>query len=190
MTHEDFVELELKGSTDVAVAFVEGFRLGTPEAEKVWYSHWEPIRPASWFAALREKIGTQVRVVLPPSMADRIQEAIALTDRLKLEVGNRHRLRGAEFSFEFRCYSRDAGGEIRRLIEHNLPEGVSLSDYAVDEKEDPGAHGAEMYAPAHEYILSGSGAYRGRVPGVLEMIHRLSDQSFIHSGNASLLRET
>jgi len=186
MGHEQFVRLELKGDTDVAVAFVEGYRLATPEAERVWYSHWEPMKAAGWFDALRERVGSQVRIVLPIDMADRVVEAVTATPRLKLQVGDRRTIRDAVFTFSFKCYSREEASEIRRLVEQNLPDGLALEGYEHEEKEDPSAKGVELYSPAHEFEFSGSGRYVGTVPAVFEMVHRLADQTFIHSGDVTL----
>jgi hypothetical protein len=186
MTHDQFVRLELKGDTDVAVAFIEGYRLATPESERVWYSHWEPIKTAGWFDKLRERIGSQVRVVMPETMADRVAEAVTETPRLKLEVGERSLIRDAVFDFSFRVFSPDEASGIRRLLEEDLPDGVSLDDYEHEEKRDPSAKGIELYSPVHEYEFSGSGRYVGTVPGVFEMVHRLADQTFLHHGDVTL----
>ena len=152
----------------------------------MWYSHWEPIKTAGWFDALRERIGSQVRVVLPSDMADHVQKAVSETPRLKLQVGDRHAIRDAVFEFSFRCYSREEAAEIRRLVEENLPDGLVLEGYEHEEKEDPSARGVELYSPAHEYEFSGRGRYHGTVPAVFEMVHRLADQTFIHSGDVTL----
>jgi len=186
MAQEQFVRLELKGDTDVAVAFVEGYRLATPEAERVWYSHWEPIKAAGWFDALRERIGSQMQVVLPVDMADRITEAVTATPRLKLEVGESEAIRDAVFEFSFRAFSPSEAADIRRLLEENLPDGVSLDDYEHEEKRNPSAKGVELYSPAHEFEFKGSGRYVGTVPAVFEMVHRLADQTFIHAGDVTL----
>lgn len=190
MAEEIFVELDLKGATEVGIAFVEGFRLATPEAEKVWYSHWEPLKSAGWLESLRERLGARVRVVLPATMADRIEAALDAHPRVELGLERRRTIRDAVFEFDYTCYSRDDATSIRRLIEENLPDGLELEDYQVEEKEDPSAKGVELYSPAHEYELSGSGRYHGTVPAVFEMVHRLSDQEFIHNGDITLNPES
>lgn len=187
MKPEEFVELELHGDADVSIAFVEGLRLASPESSPVWYSKWERIAGESWLETLREHIGAGLHVVLPRTLADRVEASLAATSVVAVEISGRRRVASAELEFEFRCYSRDEGAAIRRLVEEHLPAGVELVDYQNSEQVEDDARGAELYSPVHDYELEGRGRYRGSIPGVFEMLHRLADQSFVHAGKVHLV---
>ncbi len=188
MALAEYVELELRGNTEAGIAFVEGLRLACPRGCPVWYSRWERIAGESWLETLRAKIGASLHVVLSAELADRVQESLDATDVVPVEAAGRWTVTEAAFDFEFRCYSRREGAAIRRLVEDELPTGLELVDYRVEETLEDSARGVELYAPLHDYELRGTGRYRGSVPAVFEMVHRLAEQTFIHAGKVQLER--
>ena len=185
MSDEVFVEVELKGSRDRAIGFVEGFRLAVGEG-RVWFCPREHVDHGGLLDALKERMRLETHVILVRELADKIVEALGESDHVELAVEEIHEIEYVELPFEFKCFSRDEAVEIRARIEQDLPEGVSLEDYEVKENIDEEAAGVEMYSPVHDFVAAGKGRYVGPVPGVMEICRRLEDRDFIHPGKAQL----
>lgn len=186
MDEDRYVELELKGSTDQALGFVEGLRIGTPEVEKVWYSCRESLEGHGLIEALWQRVGKDTRVILPVALAEMVRGALAESPVLNLEAGEMQPVDYGELEFSYHVYSRDEAAEIRKLVEADLPAGVRLEDYDVNETVDPSGRGVELYSPVHDYECRGSGRYVGAVAGIFSLAHRLSDQSFVEPGRVRL----
>lgn len=186
MAEVSYVELELKGSADQALGFVEGLRLGTPELENVWYSNRESLESRGIVEAFWRRVGKETHVILPSSLAETVQEALAASEVLDLEAGAVEPVDFGELEFEFEVYDRDEAGKVRAVVESDLPVGVRLEDYDVGEEVDEDAKGVELYAPAHHYKCAGSGRYVGAVAGIFDLAHRLDDQSFLRPGKVRL----
>ncbi len=185
MDEDRYVELELKGSTDQALGFVEGLRIGTPEVEKVWYSCRESIEGHGLIEALWAHVGKETRVILPSALAAMVREALT-ESVLDLEAGDLQPIDYGELEFSYHVYSRDEAAGIRKLVEADLPPGIRLEDYDVNETVDPSGRGVELYSPVHDYECRASGRYIGPVAGIFSLAHRLSDQSFIEPGRVRL----
>lgn len=181
-----YVEMELRGTAEAAVAFIEGVRVACGDSAPVWFASRERIEHDSLMDAIREKMRLEAHVIMDREHAERIAAALDATDLVPLHVEWMRDIDYAELSFDFRCFSRDDAHRLRRLLENDLPEGVRLEDYEVDEQVDEGAKGVELYSPAHEYVCSGSGRYVGQVPGIFAMSARLDDQEFVHPGKVRL----
>ncbi len=180
MAQAVFVELEIEGSSDRAIGFVEGFRLARPDTGPIWLSGRETLEADGLLDSLRERVGLHTRVVGREGLIEELAAALDGARDLGLTVGTRHRIDYAELEFEFRCFDREDGAAVRRVIEQDLPEDVRLEGYDVTEKVSEDAVGVELYSPVHDYVVAAHGRYVGRVDGVIALAHRLADQDFIH----------
>ncbi len=178
--HTVFVELDLEGNTELATGFVEGFRLGGEDLGPAWLAEREPIESEGLMDSIRERVGRRTRVILSKRLAERMVAALAEAPHLELVAQDPREIDYAELAFEFRAFDREDAGLVRHLIEADLPVGVRLEGYHVDEKIEEDAEGVELYSPVHDYILSGKGTYVGPVDRILEMAHRLDEQDFVH----------
>ena len=107
--------------------------------------------------------------------------------RYKFEVLEESKLREAEVRFAFKTPSRDVAKQIKAVL-GKLPPGVTLLDYEPEEAEDPGARGAEVYSPAHDYMFRGGGVLQGDVGGVIDTRALLSEIEFVDCGEIELHR--
>jgi len=178
--HTVFVELDLEGNAEVATGFVEGFRLTGEDLGPAWLAEREPIESEGIMDSIREHVGRRTRVILSKRLAERMVAALAEAPHLELVAHNPREIDYAELPFEFRAFDRKDAGQVRHLIETDLPGGVRLEGYHIDEKIDKDAEGVELYSPVHDYILSGKGTYVGPFDRILEMAHRLDEQDFVH----------
>ncbi len=186
MAEVSYVELELKGSADQALGFVEGLRLATPGASSVWYSNRESLESRGIVEAFWRRVGKETRVILPSSLAETVREALAASEVLDLEAGSVDPVDYGELEFEFEVYDRDEAVKLRAVVESDLPAGVRLEDYDIGEEVDEDAKGVELYSPVHHYKCSGSGRFVGAVAGIFDLAHRLEGQSFLSPGKVRL----
>jgi len=186
MGNESFVHLELHGSASEVKAFVEGFRLASGE-DRVYSTARENIKTDGFFSGLVARAHRSTDFIVPESFLGSIRTALEGAKTIDVKIESSRLINHAEMEFEFRCFARSDGVAIREVVESELPAGVVLEGFEVDETVDADASGAEMYSPAHEYELSGRGRYHGPVEGVILMGRRLDDQDFIHPGRIHLV---
>lgn len=185
MDQRVYAHLEIHGNRDSCLAFTEGFRLASGE-EDVFFSDEAGFELPSFLDSLASGLHREAHLVAPMYFLRRLIKAINAGTRVKLKAEEPRPLSGASLRFEFKCFSQEDGRTIRKLIEEELPEDLLLEDYEVEEKIDPGAKGAELYSPLHDYVLSGSGIYRGPFEAVGTMARRLKNQDFIHPSKIDL----
>ena len=88
----------------------------------------------------------------------------------------------ASFEFSFESFSRDGAQRIQGYMKP-IPEGVQLSaDSRVEQFVDPDAIGAEMYAPAHDFVFRGKGTLLGDVEQVIRLHRLFADDEWIDAG--------
>ncbi len=179
MKSETWVEMELEGSADQAVAFVEGFRLAMWGEEAVWFCDEENVRLEGILDGIRSILHLERHVILRKDLAEKIASVLSRSPRLDLEVKSIREIEYAELEFGYELYSREEAEKIRGLVEKDLPEGVRLEDYEPEEEVEEDAKGVELYGPVHDYTLRAKGRYVGPVPGIIEMGRRLADRDFI-----------
>jgi hypothetical protein len=185
-----YVEIELRGTGDRAVGFVEGLRAARGDRRPVWYSRREHIGQESFVETLKERLGLTSHVILAGDLARVVAATLAGLPLLELEVVATSEVDGAELPFTYRCFSREVALGVRRLVEDALPDGVRLEGYRVEDTVDEMAHGAVLYAPVHEYTVAGEGRYLGPVEGVLTVADRIAGHDFIHPGQVRLRRRS
>jgi len=173
--------MELHGSKDEIIGFVEGMRLATA-TESVWYCRDNDFKLETMMDSIKEKIGLETHVVMPQHLAGTVGAFLERSDVLTSTVAWVKEISSVELRFDYRCFSRGVGTDVRAVIEDHLPDSVTLEDYVVEEVVDDEAKGIELYSQAHDYILSGEGRYVGPVPGIFKIAQRLTDQDFINPG--------
>jgi len=188
MSVDVYVELELNGPSERALGFVKGYRAAVGDARPLWCSATVRFELESLLDALRDRVHLGSHFVLPRELAEGVVEAVKATAAVGLEPGTMVEVDYAELDFDYRCFSREAGATLRRVVEEDLPPGVRLEGYEVEEKSDESARGIELYSPAHHYTLKGKGCYVGSVAGVFTLAERLRDQDFVHPGKVRLHR--
>ena len=185
MDQRMFAHLEIHGHRESCLAFIEGFRLARGE-DDVFFSDEAGFELPTLLDSIASGLHRETHLVAPLSFLEEMIAAMERSSRLKLKTETPRPLSGARLSFEFKCYSADEGRAIRRLIEEELPEGVRLEDYELEEKIDSEAKGPELYSPMHDYILVGKGMYQGSFEAVGIMARRLQNQDFVHPGKIDL----
>ena len=186
MHTDTFVDLELHGSGDQVVGFVEGFRQGVGYVGPLWFVGREKVDVQGFFEWIRETLHRDTHVIMPKRLAVAMEAALLDNQTIQVQLTSMREVASAELAFDYVCYSAELATGVRRVVEDDLPDGVRLEDYTNEESRNESAKGVELYGPVHDYELRGRGRYVGGVEGVISMASRLSDQDFIHSGRIVL----
>lgn len=130
-----------------------------------------------------------LHLLVPASAAEGARAAIAAAAELDPSVtlvGERA-IWGAKFSFSFRTSSREAAGRIRGFFDP-LPPGVALSpETRFEESEHPENRGVDVYAPAHDFELVGTGTVAGELAGVTRVYRLCRAEDLVAVDPAELL---
>jgi hypothetical protein len=99
-------------------------------------------------------------------------------DALPLKLLAAREVVGAQFGFTYEAFAQELGDELKGLFT-NLPEGVSILGYEVEEKVAPEGKGIEAYAPLHEYGIKAKGKITGAVKAVIEFHDKLEEHPLV-----------
>ncbi len=142
-------------------------------------------------SALRERIkhrGELQHIICPEGDRAKLRDAVKkAAPRFEFEILEESKIERGYFHFEFETPSRKVADALKKILA-KLPAGVDAMDYEPEEIVDPGARGAEVYSPAHEYIFRGKGVIEGDVGGVIATRMRLVEIEFAQCGEIDLHR--
>jgi hypothetical protein len=177
-----YYEVSVEGSLDL----VKGFLLGLLEERNLIgeaiIAREHKIKKDHEFKDFLRRISgqeDQVRVLMSDKALDALEEALKnVREELEIKVLSLRKVRGAHFSFTYESYAKEFGDDLKGLFA-NLPEGVALSGYEVEENVNPEVKGVEAYAPLHKYELRGKGRIHGSVREVIDFHERLGENSLI-----------
>jgi len=183
-----YYEFIIKGDDEPTRAYIEGYFRGKGVERGYLFVEDNPISVQH----LKEvvKFGGGVFHVLctatiKPSLESAIRSA---PEELELEIMETHKLRRAYYHFKFKTANRDVAKEIKKIIEE-LPEDTHVTDYDPQEIIDPSAHGAEGYAPVHEYVFKGKGVIEGDPGGVWQTYGKMVEHDHVHCDDVVVHRE-
>jgi len=175
--HYDFV---IKGDEDRLRAYLNGFLRGRKIKSGYIFTSEHPFR-SHFIKELIKYHGDVLHLIcrstLRPAIRTAIKQAPACEE---WEVVDSRPVKTASFEFKFNTANRQVAGAIKRILGRH-PAGVKLVEYTPKETFDPGARGAEGYAPLHEYTFEGHGTIIGDVEGVLKVHEKLDGNEFIHN---------
>jgi len=182
-------EVIIKGDCDVARAYLEGFFHGKGVRDGYAFGD-DHSFDLGHIKDLIKYHGSVLHLVCTSPVLTGVRGAIKRApESYELEIVETHRVRRAYFHFEFKTANRKVAGKLKRLI-GRLPAGVHTTDYEPQEIVDPGARGAEGYAPVHEYVFKGKGVIEGEPRNVLNTYYKMQENDFIHCDDVVLHRST
>jgi hypothetical protein len=190
----EYVKLVFEGEPDVARGFILGWACGQSfslrelDRNVLVPGRWD-IRVESTLDSLVEAIrpGAAAVLIVETATADRVLEALPpVQGRLPLHLRARAAIRAAYFEFKYEIFDRKEAASVRAIFE-SLPDGADLSDdYSPEERSDPSASGAEMYAPVHAYVCRAKGTVGGNLWSVLQVHERCKQYERIQIGKVRL----
>jgi hypothetical protein len=182
-----YYEVILKGDGDVTRAYLEGFFRGKGVTKDYAFGD-DHAFDLGHIKELVKYHGSVTHLVCTSQLLTAVKGAIKKApEAFELEIAETHRVRRAYFHFKFKTANRKVAGKLKRLIAR-LPAGVRTTDYEPKEIVDPGARGAEGYAPVHEYVYKGKGVIEGEPRKVLEIYYKMDENDFIQCDDVVLHR--
>lgn len=175
-------QLVVVGAEKPLRAFVAGFAAGRGVTDCVLFGHDLGVGAASLSERVRDLLaaGSHHLLLAPAEIAAPLAAALAeLRDDLDLHLERSAAVRSASTSFVAEVFSDELGARVRSEMCDALPPGVAMEEYTESERREPGARGAELYAPEHAYTFRASGRLVGPLPGVLEMRRRARRLEFV-----------
>jgi hypothetical protein len=178
-----FCEIVIKGDHRDLVPYLSGFAVGA-RARGIHFAaeaglHLEP---------LRERIrhhGEVHHVICTDALRGAVHDALAkAAPRYRFEIKDERKVERATFSFRVETPSRDVAKAVKDAVA-KPPRGVVVTGFVPSETLQPGAKGAEVYAPAHDYVFRAEGAVDGDI-GVIEMRQKLAAIDFVHCDEIEL----
>lgn len=165
-------ELVLEGAAKTARAFVIGFAAGREAPHAVFVGDDLALEPASLGARLRDLFtaGSHHVFLVPDDLAAPLEAAIrACGGDVGLRVERSRVIDSVGFTFRVEAYSPDVAANIRAALIAVRPSGVRIEELSENEERHPEAHGAEPFAPLHEYIYRASGRIVGPPDAIIRM---------------------
>jgi len=172
-------EIIIKGKEKELRPYIDGYMRGQGVRDGYFFSKDQPIdlRPIREFIKYHGDVLHLICLSdLRPTIRTAIKQAPA---EYEFEIVKFRKITRGYFHFSFYTAHRRSAGVIKRMLS-DLPPGVKLVDFSPKEIVRPGAKGAELYTPVHDYIYRGKGVVEGDAEGVYEMHQRLSANEFFN----------
>jgi len=178
-------ELVIEGAAKAARAFVVGFAAGRGAPHAVFVGDDLALEPASLGARLRDLFtaGSHHVFLVPDDLAAPLEAAIRTCGAdVGLRVERSRPIDSVGFTFSVEAYSPDVAADIRAALIAARPPDVRIEELSENEERHPEAHGAEPFAPLHEYIYRASGRIVGSPDGVIHMYRAARTLDFVEIG--------
>jgi hypothetical protein len=175
-------EIVIEGAAKAARAFVIGFMAGREVPHAVFIGDDLALEPASLGERLRELLtaGSHHVFLVPEHVAAPLEAAIrACGADVGLCIERSGPIDSVGYTFRAEAYSKDVAADIRAALIAARPPDVRIEDLSEDEERHPEAHGAEPFAPLHEYIYRASGRIVGPPDAVIPMYRDARTRDFV-----------
>jgi hypothetical protein len=189
-----FVEVVVEGPKGWDLGFVQGFLKARGVESPVLDAEAEGFDCSGFRERLEELLHPgreRLHLIVPHALETVLREALEASREgpHPLHLVARRAIRGAAFSFSFRIFSREVGARVKALLLHPPEEVLVQWTGPLEERIDPRARGAELYAPAHDYELTGEGICTGSLEGVLVLHRGLQREEPVHLRSLELLED-
>lgn len=171
-----FVEMIIEGPEEYACGYIRGFVAARGERAEVIFNDEVGIDDDDIVQKIKEvlRLSREVtHVVVDAETADLVREAIASTRDVPLSIRSERTVARAEFEYTFDVFNREHGDLIIKAF-NDLPTGIALLEHELNVKEDPSAHGKELYSPAHEFSVKGQGKAEGPIDKIIWLYKELT----------------
>lgn len=190
----DYVEVVVEGPKGWDRGFLQGFLRARGAEGTVLDADSEGFDCSGFRERLEELVHPgreRLHLIAPRGLEALLEEAVEASRQGEhpLRLVARRPVRGAAFSFSLRLFSREVGERVKALLFHP-PAGVRVEWAApLEERIDPKARGAELYAPVHDYELRGEGTCTGSLEGILGLHRALRREEPVHLRSLELLED-
>jgi len=184
--------MTIAGSEKECRAFLAGVAVAQGLPWQAWFCEECDVEGESPVHEMLEHLHLErreTRVIVGSELASHAARAFGVLPEgtgLHLRLIADQSLREAILPYQFRVFSREVAGTVRRLLAE-LPAGVRREGAHEKERVEPDASGIEAYAPEPEYVLAGSGSLIGGWSEILAMRERLAAVELIKPGPIRLV---
>ena len=184
-----YTEWVLEGPEAFAKGMVLGIAASRGKAEKVFFCGdgglpAEPLleRVLEWVKVRKDRLHCLVDRELDP-----VLEGIlgAAGKPYGLMICGKKAVRFAALPFTYETFSPPHAEALEKLFAA-LPGSLRLERYEIKKTLEPGARGAELYAPCHEFAVRASGRIEGPVDELLLFRGRMAENELIESKTIEL----
>lgn len=163
-------EVVFQGSASAVEAFLAGFKQGKGWASELYVicGH-QCIKTESTGHKILEALKLEkdiTHVLISDPRTPAVVEAVKAAKEIGLKVMANTLVKQASFGYKFYTANKRIGASIQRLL-NGMPAGLKAIDPLEKALYNPGAKGAEGYAPEHDFELKGSGIIEGPIDLVL-----------------------
>lgn len=179
-------ELVVRGNATLLEGFLWGFRTAKRLKKGLFFGADYPIKRHHLKAFFKMQ-GDHVHIIVTAKINDALVAAVQeASGPLEMKIVSNRRVKTAKFNFEFKTFSRDVARDLKNTL-RRLPVSLELYNYKPKERIDPGAKGAELYTPTHDYEFSGVGGVRGDLGQLLKLHKTLDAHVFIEVDDIELV---
>ncbi|HPQ69239.1 MAG TPA: hypothetical protein PKW95_08915 [bacterium] len=171
-----YVEMIIEGPEEYARGYIRGFVAARGSHAEVIFDDEVGIDEDDIVQKIKEALHLTREVthaMVDAETAALVREAITTAQDVPLTVRSERTIDHARFEYKFGVYNREQGDLIINAFK-DLPTGITLVDHDLHVKEDPSAHGKELYSPAHEYSVTGQGAAEGPIDKIIWLYKELT----------------
>ena len=177
-----YFEVVVEGQSDLIKGFVLGFLEGKGTRASAVFAREHHVKGDSdlkhVFRVLTGK-EDHVRVLVDEGVCQSLKESLAkVREALPLRLVSTREISSAYAAFTYEAYAKAMGDELKELFA-NLPEGVAVADYELEEKVDPEGKGIEAYAPLHQYEVKAKGRITGPVRPLIDFYDKLEQHPLV-----------
>jgi hypothetical protein len=166
---KSFSELVIEGQFVLVKGFILGFLHGSDHEFDFFFHRKYGIRRETFKEFIKElfEFDSHVHVCLENNVLPKFLKAIEKSkEKIGLEVKSVRAISSANFSFSFEIFNEELAKETEKLFK-NIPAGLKVTGYKPIEEVENDAVGIEAYAPAHSFVLRGSGTANGNFHDIM-----------------------
>lgn len=182
-------DLVVEGNTQLAQGLMIGFVAGRNKNEHIYHGKDYHIKPMHLDESILDKLGLGKKythyVIVDSLVEPSIKLIETLTEEFGIEVVSVEEVKDLSFDLELKIYSKEIGEAVKKIIA-NRDEVIELTGYQPEEKIREDAKGQELYAPEHDYELTGTGSVGGPFQETLAFYYRLWEYDQVHLSELSL----
>ena len=186
-----FFELVIDGPHGWDLGFVRGFLNGRGEGGKVFNAEKEGFDCESLREDITELLkGSDIaHLLVPENLVETVREAVEASGKAGYPMTIRHerKIAKARFKCTFHAYSKETGEKIKEIFDREKLDKELVVEFDFKERTDPGAEGVELYAPTHDYEMTGEASAEGPIKPFVELYRKCRAEDLIKTSKAELI---
>ena len=168
---KQYTEIVLEGNFMLAKGFLLGFLSTTKPDSKYFFHRKVGIRRETFRELLKAffELDNHVHICIESDLVKPFKKALNLYTKVTHNVlKSEKEIASAHFSCSYEFFNKEKADMAKAIFE-NLPDDVTIENYAPVEITDKEGHGVESYAPLHEYVFRANGKLSGAFESIIDI---------------------